>query len=531
MFLSGSDGTKSAKQNPSHEEVDAKSLLMIVVAAFGAGAFYQKKAQIIWYYQHHFSVIWTLVAVGVLAGLGFLIRRYRKKTKGFLERARRLRHIWNFESDKILAGSIYGDGTALYVPETSRTGHVQLIGATGRGKTESVIVPWVLRDFERGSSSIIMDGKGDWSLPVSLRRALGVRRDRLVVFDLSNTEQSICTNPLAQGTPQQITDRIFASFEFEDPYYRELQYSVCLDLVSVIHEVDKGNVTFRRLWQLLDCDDELTSVVAESKNEELARRLLAHLKEAKSKRDEKMSGLSSQLRPLATGELSELVNGPSSKRVYKNLSDVVLERADATIFCILLPTLLYQKAAKTLGKLFLQELAWSIGKRGAKEFTGARPFLGVFLDEFSAFAYRGFEQILNKARSANIALHLSHQSLGDLEAVGSDFATTVNTNTNVKCVLGVNDPKTADFFASHLGTSKDEKTTEQAVDEGVWMKRQTKTGAVSIREVDVFKVHPNELKEFTNGRGVLHLQTPDGPVTEIVQFSRWGGGMEGGADE
>jgi hypothetical protein len=127
-----------------------------------------------------------------------------------------------------------------------------------------------------------------------------------------------------------------------------------------------------------------------------------------------------------------------------------------------------------------------------------------------------------------VALHLSHQSLGDLEAIGADFATIINTNTNIKCILGVNDPKTADFFASHFGTMKDEKKTEQAVDEGTWFKRQTKTGALSLRVVDVFRVHPNELKEFTNGMGVLHLQTTDGPVTEVIRFYRLQDQIAGG---
>ena len=44
------------------------------------------------------------------------------------------------------------------------------------------------------------------------------------------------------------------------------------------------------------------------------------------------------------------------------------------------------------------------------------PFTPVYLDEFSSFVYPGFEQILNKARSANVAMHICHQSVGDLEA-------------------------------------------------------------------------------------------------------------------
>jgi len=536
MFLaSGSNDSGLSKSSDiKKNEAEAKSMLFIALGVLGIIVFSKTQAMMIFYYRTHFAKIWMWVVVAGLCVLAISIYRCQKKTRVFFERTKRLRHLWNKNSQNILAGKISGDGTRLFIPQKARTGHVQIIGATGRGKTQSVIVPWVLRDFREGSSSILIDGKGDPSLAGELSRALRAKKNKLAVFDLSNVAASICTNPLEVGSPQQITDRIFASFEFEDPYYRELQYSICLDLVTLAHDTNSGNVTFKRLWNFLDSDAALTKAVSKSKDKELSKRIIKYLNEPKAKRDEKVSGLSSQLRPLATGELSDLVNGPMEGRDYRNLSDVVLAKdASPEILCILLPTLLYQKAAKALGRLFLQELAWSIAKRGSnaglENGKHRNPFLGVFLDEFSAFAYRGFEQILNKARSANVALHLSHQSLGDLEAVGADFATTVNTNTNVKCILGVNDPKTADFFASHLGTMKNEKTTEQATSEGIWGQRQVKTGALSVREVDVFRVHPNDLKEFTNGQGVLHLGTPDGPVTEIVNFSMWNSNDDGEA--
>src|SRR5262249_17415372 len=123
---------------------------------------------------------------------------------------------------------------------------------------------------------------------------------------------------------------------------------------------------------------------------------------------------------------------------------------------VLIPALLYQKAAARLGQMFLQEIAWASACRRSKE------FLPVFIDEFSAFVYEGFLQLLNKARSSNIALHLSHQSMGDLEMVGTDFAKAIVTNTNVKCVLGVNEPDTAEFFARLFGTKSTTKRTERA---------------------------------------------------------------------
>jgi type IV secretory pathway TraG/TraD family ATPase VirD4 len=104
--------------------------------------------------------------------------------------------------------------------------------------------------------------------------------------------------------------------------------------------------------------------------------------------------------------------------------------------------------------MVLQLLAWITSKRK----VGAS-FCPVIIDEFSAFVFDGFEQFLNKARSKNIAIHLSHQSLGDLQNVSDSFAKTINVNTNVKVLLGLNDPDTADYMARHLGTRTKQKTT------------------------------------------------------------------------
>ncbi|MFX6334778.1 type IV secretory system conjugative DNA transfer family protein, partial [Acinetobacter baumannii] len=88
---------------------------------------------------------------------------------------------------------------------------------------------------------------------------------------------------------------------------------------------------------------------------------------------------------------------------------------------ILLNTMRHQKAAKVLGKIILQTLAWSTSMR-----KGEERFTPIFLDEFSAFVYEGFEQFLNKSRSYGVGLHLSHQSVGDFEKISPSFMKTIN---------------------------------------------------------------------------------------------------------
>ena len=149
----------------------------------------------------------------------------------------------------------------------------------------------------------------------------------------------------------------------------------------------------------------------------------------------------------------------------------------------------------------------------------SRLFASVFLDEFSSYAYPGFEQILNKARSAKIALHLSHQSTGDLEAVSPEFAKVVNTNTNIKCLLGLNDPDTADFFARHMGTETNLKFTERVEEKDNFCgSKNERTGSKSMRETEAYKIHPNRLKNLNAGEGVIHIPGKPDAVTEEIQF-------------
>ena len=93
------------------------------------------------------------------------------------------------------------------------------------------------------------------------------------------------------------------------------------------------------------------------------------------------------------------------------------------------------------------------------------------------------------------------------------------TNTNVKCILGLNDPDSADFMARHMGTKTQEKLTEQAEKSAFFTPRK-KTGSMSVRDVEAYKIHPNDLKSFVAGRGVIHFPSKNGNVTEEIQFAR-----------
>jgi hypothetical protein len=60
--------------------------------------------------------------------------------------------------------------------------------------------------------------------------------------------------------------------------------------------------------------------------------------------------------------------------------------------------------------------------------------------------------------------------------------------------------------------------TERANQKGI-LKTREMTGEMSVRDVEAYRIHPNQLKMNTRGAGVIQFQSPDGrSILEEVQF-------------
>ncbi len=423
---------------------------------------------------------------------------------------------------EILVGKT-DDRIKIALPNSLRSGHVQIIGSTGRGKTESVILPWMVQDLIHSRTTVLIDGKGDQKI-YDLLRAVndqnGFERS-VAYFDIGNLDESMTTNPLQYGSPQQIIDRLFASLEFDNIYFKNVSYSAALMVAKLVRAQKKENeLTFRKLVNALTDDSYLADLFSQAlvnSDSEMSK----YLSQKYFDRQEKLSGLIAQIEPFASGELSEILNGSVSGRESFSLPEIIYQglteknHFTPKVAVILIPTLLYQKSAAILGKMFLQEIAWAIAM---KERTQINSFASVFLDEFSAFVYAGFLGILNKARSTNTAFHISHQSLGDLSEIGEGFAQAIHTNTNIKCVFGLNDPMTADFFAKHFGTKDIVEATERA-SQNLFGEIE-RSGALNVRNSESYKIHPNRLKNLSGGRGVLSFIHNGHQILEEIQFLR-----------
>jgi type IV secretory pathway TraG/TraD family ATPase VirD4 len=484
-----------------------------------------------WVMDH--IVILTLIAISTIyATFKFLRWRYKMKHPDMYERELALKELQNRSrpandrfinagesarnKGQVFVGHTLKGRRGLTLTNEDRSGQVQIVGATGRGKTRYVIVPWYLQDLDNGNVPILIDGKGDTEIAERIRYKFDAKpRDgRLYYFDLSNVSDSCRINPLEGESAQQVADRLIASLEFDSSYFRDIQHAAALMFFEIM-EYCREPYTLQKLYRCLTNHDDLNEMIAKRGElpPELKNELMRFQALSGRDKDERYSGLISQLRPFATGDIAELVNGERKDPKYLSLEGLMFvqknEPKPAAI--ILLSTMRHQKTAKILGKMILQTFSWAASAR-----VGNEAFTPIFLDEFSAFVYEGFEEFQNKARSYGVALHLSHQSLGDLEKISPAFAKTVNVNTNVKVLLGLNDPDTADYYAKHLGTKGTTKRTERGKS-GAFGALE-RTGDMSLRDVEEYKVHPNRLRNYSQGVGVLSLLVAGIPVTEEVQF-------------
>lgn len=415
------------------------------------------------------------------------------------------------DSESVCLGEDVKTKNLVHLKAPFRTMHTQLIGTTNAGKTASVILPWAARDIELGRGLILIDGKADQGFLDKLyAHAVHAGRQKdFVVFTLANPSLSSTFNPFCQGTPEQITERVFSAFEFSDEYYKGIQFSAMRTVIALL--MRRGQPPMPGVVrEMLRDKKKLLGWLEGLKDENLTRDVLAITKDDDEKFAKNYSGLVTALGHFSQGETAALFN---TKHPEITLADILRNRK---ICYFQLPTMQFPYLGQATGKLLLQSLQSAISELQGSGSGKLDSLFSVYLDDFNDYIYPGFVSLLNKSRSANVGVVFAHQSLGDLEKVSPDFKQIVLTNTNIKIVMRSNDPDSAEHFAKTIGTVSSEKTTERRRSA---LLGQENTGDQSIREVEEYVFHPNVFKsELGLGEGVVIIPHARGRIVKRIKF-------------
>lgn len=405
--------------------------------------------------------------------------------------------------NKVFFGTNMKTGQPIFIDCDSRLLHTAAVGASGSGKTESFIFPMVYQDMLSGRGAIVIEAKGNidfYRKFYTLYKMNNKHGQKTFICDLSNAARSYTYNPLLRGNPTEIKDRIMGSFEWSEIYYKERSESI-LYLILVAVEAAGKLMTFNDLYLLLTekaAQTYLFSLIPEKSEYDLLR-LNFYTKIVKGEKElaKDCSGLISKIFMLTQGEVSQILD------TYDPDIDLLDVYQNNSLVYFSLPTNLIGETAQAFGKMLLMDLKSTAGY--IETGLAKKSFFPVFIDEFAEFASLPFVSWINKARSAGMAIHLAFQSLGDIKALGDAFVTQIIDNCTTKIVFMVHDATTAETFSKQLGTIKEVKETVRV--EKTFL-RQKEGLEGSLRDVESFIVHPNDLKTLNIGECLIFGKRP-----------------------
>jgi hypothetical protein len=433
-----------------------------------------------------------LVAVGCsIATVAYLIwfHFFSDHAKSAAERKTKISELPKSLIEKPSAGVLIGAELDLripiFLPDSIRTKHVHILGATGSGKTESVILNFLQQDVERGLGSIILDAKGDYSFIRTLKSV--VPAEKLFIFDLSDSS-SQAYNPLLIGSAEESAQRLFSSLTWSEEYYKSKAFSALLRIFKCHNQKHDRNPTIVEIAGYLATSDRFAAAVSDDD--------YPVSQGVQDFRD--LGGLKDQVSSLTMGALASIL--------APKVDSIDLSTAqEGKVFYFRLQSLISPQIAQIVGKLVINHLNYICGTAHRKN-NNAQPskLVSIYLDEFATFACVEFGDLISKARSAGFALHFSHQSVGDLEGIAPGFLNRIADNSATKMVLRINDPESAEYFSRSFGTSIYQKTTYKVAnvssdEEGDFV------GDGTVREAHQFRASPDLLKSHATGQGSVYV--------------------------
>lgn len=348
--------------------------------------------------------------------------------------------------------------------------HQLVLGASGSGKTFSVLEPLIIDSIEKDEVLFILDPKGDQEFRNAVYSYCKHmdNEDKFRFFSLSSPDMSYKFNPLKGLSDFAAKDVLISMSDYTEPYYKKR----CeIELVKAIQK-----------YRGINPGVELT---IEGVNKCLPK-------------SEDTKGLKADLELICSSTFGQLVNDSESP----SLKDYYLEDK---CFFFSLDVQMFPEASVQFGRMILAIMKTLSNDIQTNFSPDERKKCTVVVDEFGSFISPNFVDFLNKARSAQMRIVMATQSLGDIDRYGESMRKQIIDSTAVKVIMQLSDPDSREWAANLIGTKQSQRKTSRVSDRG-WY--ESKTGDSSIRDVEEYIVHPNMIKQLQTGVGIISTSIP-----------------------
>lgn len=395
------------------------------------------------------------------------------------------------------------------VTDQEANGHILLLGATGAGKTTSLL-NFVESAAQRGLPAIIIDAKGDPEMVQRVKNIAERFQRTFRVFSTRPESSMTYYDPLRHGNALELTDKIMAASDWTEPHYkhqaeRYLQIAFSILLAAGRRpslETIADDISGTRLNAALRSMDDETAAKME--------KYVRAMSDEESGMGDTPGGLYNRLAVWSSNELSHLfASSPGGLDLVQ-----AVENSEIVIFS--LDSLRYPDFSRMLGRLItidLKALVSRVYENKSKVY--------VALDEFGTFANMHVVDFVNKSRGAGFHILISTQELIDLDLAVPGLSDLILGNTNVKIIHRQDVPKSAELLASAIGTFDDVTLTHRlAHGEG--------SGMGTLTSERAFLVHPDQIKRLAIGQAYISVKVPNLSVSKVSVRKIQEGGIKNG---
>lgn len=381
-------------------------------------------------------------------------------------------------------GSIMGidcnTGMPVTIMDKAANMHTLAIGTTGSGKTTS-ICNIVESAIVRNLPLFYVDGKGDSKLAQSMGDFAKQQGRPFYLFSMVG--ESVKYNPIALGGITSKKDRIIELRTWSEDHYRKIAEGYLQTVFSILDGFNL-KLDLMGLSQYLHPD-----ALYDLAREKQAPSVISEIEALEAKyRD--VSSLLAEIDNMTQSEIGHLFDTRSGTVLTL---DKALEENVIVYFC--LQPLAFPAYAECLGKLIINDLKALAAQQLQKD---KQQKIYCIFDEFSVFAGDQIINLINQGRSAGIHAILATQSISDIAKKGGDaLVGQVLNNCNNFIIQRQNNHDDAELLAKLIGTQDGFQLTSQ-IDKVVHNRT-----VGSVRTAKEFIVHPDVIKGFRQGEGVL----------------------------
>lgn len=406
------------------------------------------------------------------------------------------------------------DGRAFTLSDLQLSAHTLILGASGAGKSNTLLT--IVGDqVARGRGAVIIDMKGSRSFARELEAA--ARRGGRP-FHLWTLDGPGHWNPLANGNPSELKDRLISSERWTEPHYQRAAERYVQTVLQVWADARPDRPpTLKQVVALMD--QRRLSVMLRDVPRERARDVQNYVASLTPDQLSAVRGLETRLAIIAEshagGYLAPAPAGTIDLQAAMRGREVVLFSLNSSR---------YGQLAAQVGAMVAQDLNAAMGSR--LERGGAVEPVMVAVDELSAL---GPEHVLNlvaRGREARIPVVAATQELADIERVARGLANQLLGIPGVKIAHRQDLPESAKMIAAVAGTERVWEQTYHTDRRALLPDRDTGRG--TRREVERYRIDPDTIKTLAPGEAIVVTKIPTSTAQKVKVLPPRRDGLERG---